>query len=80
MDLLTGITFLPLATGLLLLLGSRLPDQVWRWVALAGTTATFLLSLRLWAGFDPAQGGYQFVHHVPWIPSTASTGSSASTA
>ena len=68
MDLLTGITFLPLATGLaLVLFGSRLPDAVWRWVALAATTATFLLSLRLWAGFDPAQGGYQFVHHVPWI-------------
>src|SRR5690606_25723864 len=68
MDLLTGMTFLPLAAGLVLLAaGSRLPDAVWRWAGLAATTATFLLSLRLWVGFDPAQGGYQFVHHVPWI-------------
>jgi NADH-quinone oxidoreductase subunit M len=69
MDLLTLITFLPLAVGLLLLpLGSRLPDTVWRGAGLAATTATFLLSLRLWTGFDPAQGGYQFVQHVPWVP------------
>jgi len=70
MDLLTLITFLPLATGLVLVALSRLlPVRTWRWVGLAGTLLTFLLSLQLWAGFDPAQGGYQFLHHVPWIPS-----------
>ena len=69
MDLLTLITFLPLAVGLLLLVaGARLPDQAWRWAGLAATVATFLLSLGLWQGFDPAQGGYQFVRHVPWLP------------
>ncbi len=69
MDLLTLITFLPLATGLLLVATSRLlPEQAWRGVGLAGMVLTFLLSLQLWTGFDPAQGGYQFVHHVPWIP------------
>ena len=69
MDLLTLITFLPLAVGLLLLVtGARLPDQAWRWAGLVATVATFLLSLGLWQGFDPAQGGYQFVRHVPWLP------------
>ena len=69
MDLLTIVTFLPLAAGLVLVLvGSRLPDQAWRWAGLAATTATFVVSLALWAGFDPAQGGYQFVQYRPWIP------------
>ncbi len=69
MDLLTLITFLPLATGILLVATSRvMPEQAWRWIGLGGTVLTFLLSLQLWAGFDPAQGGYQFLHHVPWIP------------
>jgi NADH-quinone oxidoreductase subunit M len=69
MDLLTIVTFLPLVTGVLLVATSRLlPEQAWRWVGLGGTLLTFLLSLQLWAGFDPAQGGYQFLHRVPWIP------------
>ena len=66
---LTAITFLPFATALALLVVHRLPEAVWRWTALASTTATFLLSLRLWAAFDPTRGGYQFVEYAPWLPS-----------
>ena len=66
---LTAIVFLPLATGLALLVVHRLPEAVWRWTALAGTTATFLLSARLWVAFDPTRGGYQFVEYAPWLPS-----------
>jgi NADH-quinone oxidoreductase subunit M len=66
--LLTLVTFLPLATGLVLLVLHRLPERTWRLAALGGTTATFLLSLRLWTDFDPTRGGYQFVEHASWLP------------
>ena len=46
--LLTIVTFLPLATGLVLLPLRSLPETVWKVVALASTTLTFLLSLALW--------------------------------
>jgi NADH-quinone oxidoreductase subunit M len=75
--LLSIVTFLPLATGLLLL-GSAalaqllsaagLPRQLWRGIALAATLLTFLLSLRLFQTFDPANPGLQFVERQPWLP------------
>ncbi len=76
-NLLTLVTFLPLATGLLLLaagaiaraIGSEgLPPLGWRVVALGSTLATFALSLRLFAGFDPTATGFQFVEYVAWLP------------
>ena len=76
-QLLTWVTFLPLLVGVGLvatslgagLFGSRgLSDEAWRGVGLAGTVVTFLLSLRLWAGFDPTQTGFQFVEHAQWLP------------
>jgi NADH-quinone oxidoreductase subunit M len=75
--LLSIVTFLPLATGVLLvasalvaeLLDSEgLPGQVWRITALASTGATFLLSLLLFTGFDATDPGFQFVQHAPWLP------------
>ncbi|MEE2677858.1 MAG: NADH-quinone oxidoreductase subunit M [Myxococcota bacterium] len=75
--LLSIVTFLPLATGVVLLLGSLfvqwsggggLPQSVWRGVALASTTFTFLVSLLLFSGFDVSDPGYQFVEHAPWLP------------
>ena len=67
--LLTVVTFLPLATGLLLLLLRSLPEQTWKVAALGATTLTFLLSLRLWLGYDPTRTGYQFVEYATWLPS-----------
>jgi NADH-quinone oxidoreductase subunit M len=74
-SLLSWITFLPLATGLLLLAisavagrGSGLPVFVWRVGALASTLVSFLLSLRLFVAFDPTRTGYQFIEYAPWIP------------
>lgn len=76
-NLLSLITFLPLVTGLGLLgagllgsiLGSRgLSPQVWRVAALASTSLTFLLSLRLFAGFDASQTGFQFIEYGSWLP------------
>ncbi|MGH0029602.1 MAG: NADH-quinone oxidoreductase subunit M [Myxococcota bacterium] len=75
--LLSWITFLPLATGALLLLyggiarslgSDGLPDAAWWWTGLAGTAVTFVLSISLFTGFDPTGTGYQFVEYVPWLP------------
>ena len=74
---LTIVTFLPLAAALLLVLVSLafgrlgwdgLPDPVWRGVGLLSTVFNFVLSLALYAGFDPVNPGYQFVEFVPWLP------------
>ncbi|MGI9591948.1 MAG: NADH-quinone oxidoreductase subunit M [Myxococcota bacterium] len=74
---LTWVTFLPLAAALALLvtslagevMGTRgLPKEVWRIVGLAASTATFVLSLALYFGFDPTDPGFQFVEHMPWLP------------
>jgi NADH-quinone oxidoreductase subunit M len=67
--LLTIVTFLPLAAGLALLCAPRLPASAWQAVGLGASVATFLLALRLFAGFDPARAGYQFVEHASWLPS-----------
>src|SRR3990172_9129488 len=77
-NLLSLITFLPFATGLVLL-GSgalaaltgwrSLPDLVWRAAGLGSTWGSFLLSLVLFARFDPTRTGFQFIEHVPWITS-----------
>ncbi len=61
---LVAIPFLGIA--ILLLVRS---DAWARWVALATTVGALGLSLSLWAGFDPAQGGMQFVERVAWMPS-----------
>jgi len=75
---LSWVTFLPLATGVVLLATGLLasflrteglPATVWRSVGLSSTLLTFLLSvLGLWARFDPEQAGYQLVERVPWMP------------
>jgi NADH-quinone oxidoreductase subunit M len=71
------VTFLPLATGLVLLgsavaasvFGARgVPAPVWRFAGLASTGLTFLISLRLLAGFDPTDPGFQFVERAAWLP------------
>jgi len=69
--LLTSIVFLPIAGAVLLLLvggrdGER--DDVVRWLALGVSLAVFLLTLVLWAGFDPASADYQFQEAHAWIP------------
>jgi NADH-quinone oxidoreductase subunit M len=70
--LVTIVTFLPLATGLLLVLSNAfgsLPERVWKVTALASTTVTFGISLLLWTGYDATRPGYQLVEYAPWLPS-----------
>jgi NADH-quinone oxidoreductase subunit M len=45
-----------------------LPASLWKPIALASSILTFLLSLRLFAVFDPLETGFQLVEHAPWIP------------
>jgi NADH-quinone oxidoreductase subunit M len=75
--LLTYVTFVPLLTGVAMMLahglagslgGGGLPKQVWRGVGLASTLLTFLLSLLLWIDYDPTSTGFQFVEYLPWLP------------
>ena len=77
--LISWVVFLPLASGLLLLLASALtgfllrsnglPPLVWQVGAMASASLTFLVSvLGLWGRFDPEETGYQLVERVPWLP------------
>jgi len=77
--ILTWVTFIPLATALLLVASSilasflfrsdGLPPLVWRAVAMGSSSLTFLLSLAgVWGGYDPEQSGYQLVERVEWLP------------
>ena len=69
--LLSFTTFLPLV-GILLILPLRTSEadaaRNARFVALWTTLVTFVLSLFIWANFDPANPGYQMVEKVDWIP------------
>jgi NADH-quinone oxidoreductase subunit M len=69
--LLSVLTFLPLL-GAAIILVIRGDEEVVvrnaRSVALWTSGFTFLLSLFLVAGFDPAQSGFQFVERVEWMP------------
>jgi NADH-quinone oxidoreductase subunit M len=63
--LLSYVLFLPLAGALLLLALPKSLVRLWaNFVALAG----FLVSLPLVARFNKADGGFQFVERVDWIP------------
>jgi len=66
---LNAVIYIPLLTGLVVLLvpGSR-PDLVRR-IAFAGSAATLVLSLVLWAGFDAAGPDLQWRSTADWIPS-----------
>ncbi|MDP3861535.1 MAG: NADH-quinone oxidoreductase subunit M [Phaeovulum sp.] len=70
-NLLSIITFLPLVAALVLAVFLRGNDAAAqrqaKWVALATTGATFLVSLFLLTGFDPANTGFQFVEDRRWI-------------
>jgi NADH-quinone oxidoreductase subunit M len=75
-ELLSWVTFAPLAVALALLAldavagaaGRPVPKELWKGAGLAGSALTFALSLGLWTGFDPARGGYQFQEYTAWLP------------
>ena len=70
-NLISIITFTPAIGALILAVFLRGNDAAAqrnaKWLALAATTATFLISIFLIAGFDPADTGFQFVETHDWI-------------
>ncbi|MDP3959889.1 MAG: NADH-quinone oxidoreductase subunit M [Pseudorhodobacter sp.] len=70
-NLLSIITFIPSVAAVILALFLRGDDAAAalnaKWLALLATSATFLVSLFVLAGFDPADTGMQFVEDRTWI-------------
>ena len=66
--LLSWLVWLPIAGGVAALAIGSDRAAAARWVALAASVATFVLSLPLWAGFDTASAAMQFVERARWIP------------
>ncbi len=62
--------WLPILAGVLVLAtGGDRNAPLARWIALAGSIASFLVTLPLWTRFDRADGGFQFQEGLNWIPS-----------
>ncbi len=72
LPLLSLTTFLPLV-GVLFILMIRAQDEAAlrnvRWVSLITTVATFIVSLFVWAGFDPKNPGFQLTEQADWMGS-----------
>jgi NADH-quinone oxidoreductase subunit M len=67
--LLTVVTFLPAVGALLVFLLPRDRPELAKATSVAVTAVTFLVSLPLLLGFNPADAGYQFSEQRPWMPS-----------
>ena len=63
--ILTVITFLPLVGAAVVLFGT---DRLARWIGLATTLTTLIVSVPLFWQFDKASGALQFVESANWIP------------
>jgi len=63
--LLTGLTFLPLAWALV---GTLLPVKAVKHWAFAGSVLVFLISIKLYFGYDPKGAEFQFLESAEWIP------------
>jgi NADH-quinone oxidoreductase subunit M len=71
--LLSLLTWLPIAGGLVVLFIGDRGIKVGRWVALATAVVAFGASIPLYTGFDISRFDYQFVEQMPWIPALHST-------
>lgn len=65
LPLLSLCTFVPLVGALAILLVPRAGSA--RWIALITTVITFVLSLAVWAKFDPSNPGFQLVERYHWL-------------
>jgi NADH-quinone oxidoreductase subunit M len=71
LPLLSTVIFLPLFGAVLIFFIQGEPDIVARnarWMALWTSLLTFVVSLRLWVGFDSASHAFQFVEQAAWMP------------
>jgi NADH-quinone oxidoreductase subunit M len=67
--ILTILTFLPLAAGVLVALLGRERQKLGRNLAFAASLLALALAVALWASFGTQNGGMQYVEFVPWVPS-----------
>jgi NADH-quinone oxidoreductase subunit M len=65
LPLLSLVTFVPLLGAAAILLMPAAASA--RWLALFTTIVTFILSLMVWAAFDPANPGFQLVEKHDWL-------------
>jgi NADH-quinone oxidoreductase subunit M len=69
--ILSLLTWLPLV-GCLIIMSIRGEEAVVasnsRWAALWTSLAIFVISLKLWLDFDPANPGFQFNESLDWLP------------
>ena len=69
--ILSLLTWLPLV-GVAFIMTVRGTDEVVarnaRFAALWTSLIVFLLSLKLWFGFDTSESGFQFQEHLAWLP------------
>jgi len=69
--ILSLLTWLPLV-GVVFIMSVRGTEEVVarnaRFAALWTSLIVFLLSLKLWFGFDTSEPGFQFTEHVTWLP------------
>jgi NADH-quinone oxidoreductase subunit M len=69
LSLITVVLFLPLVGfAILLFLREETQLQTIKYVTLGTTLVTFVASLLLWVGFDPANPGLQMVQRWDWLP------------
>src|SRR6185295_14774745 len=68
MPLLTLLVIVPLAGAALVAMVSKEREGLIHRVALAASLIVFVLTLVLWARFDPASADFQFVERHAWIP------------
>ncbi|MBV8147340.1 MAG: NADH-quinone oxidoreductase subunit M [Gammaproteobacteria bacterium] len=66
--LLSWLIWLPIGTGILLLLLGDRNIVIGRWLALAGSLVTLALTVPLWSHFDTSTANLQFPQVLPWIP------------
>ena len=65
--LLTVTIFFPILGALILLIAAPKNSEVVKLVGLTTTILTFVISLALYAGYDPAVPGFQFMQKLVWI-------------
>ena len=65
--LLSLLIWLPIGTGVLILLLGERNVLAGRWLALLGSLATLALAVPLWSSFDPSTAALQFPENLPWI-------------
>jgi NADH-quinone oxidoreductase subunit M len=66
--LLSLLIWLPIGTGVLILLLGERNVVAGRWLALLGSLATLALVVPLWSAFDSSTAALQFPENLPWIP------------